>query len=154
MARDVARVVAGTGASTGAGTGAPERVEIVTRGEVRRSYAPEEKARLLSEATAPGARVSEVARRHGVCASLLHRWRRQAEGRPVRRMPRRAARPAAFVPLLLEAGRPPGPPASAPAASGTADAAIEVVLRNGRMLRVGAGTDAAVVAHLAAALEA
>ena len=146
MARDVARVVAGTGASTGA----MERVEIVTRGEGRRSYTPEEKARLLSETAAPGARVSQVARRHGVCASLLHRWRRQAEGRPVRKMPR----PAAFVPLLLEAGCPPGPPASAPAASGTTDATIEVVLRNGRMLRVGAGADAAAVARLAAALEA
>lgn len=146
MARDVA---AGTGASTGAGTSAMERVEIVTRGEGRRSYTPE-KARLLSEAASPGARVSQVARRHGVCASLLHRWRRQAEGRPVRKMPR----PAAFVPLLLEAGCRPGPPASAPAASGTTDATIEVVLRNGRVLRVGAGADATAVARLAAALEA
>jgi len=31
---------------------------------------------------------------------------------------------------------------------------IEVVLRNGRLLRVGSGTDGAVVARLAAALEA
>ena len=154
MAREMAKVVAGTSASTSAGTGAPERVEIVTRGEVRRSYTPEEKARLLSEAAAPGARVSEVARRHGVCASLLHRWRRQAEGRPVRKMPRRSVRPAAFVPLLLETGCPAGPPGSAPAAIGTAEAAIEVVLRNGRVLRVGAATDAAAVACLAAALEA
>jgi len=154
MAKNVAGIVAGTGASTGAGTSAMERVEIVTRGEGRRSYTPEEKARLLLEAAAPGARVSEVARWHGVCASLLHRWRRQAEGRPVREMPRRAARPGAFVPLLLEAGCPPGLPASAPAASGTTDAAIEVVLRNGRVLRVDAATDAAAVACLAAALEA
>ena len=154
MAREMAKVVAGTSASTDAGTGAPGRVEIVTRGEGRRSYTPEEKARLLSEAAAPGARVSEVARRHGVCASLLHRWRRQAEGRPVRKMPRRAARPAPFVPLLLQAGCPPGPPASAPSMGGMADVAIEVVLRNGVVLRVGAGADAAAVARLAAALEA
>ena len=154
MARGVASVVAGTGASTGTGTGAPERVEIVTRSEGRRSYTPEEKVRLLSEAAAPGARVSEVARRHGVCASLLHRWRRQAEGRPVRKMPRRSVRPAAFVPLLLETGSPAGPPASAPATIGTAEAVIEVVLRNGRVLRVDAGVNAAAVARLAAALEA
>ena len=153
MARHVERVVAGTGASTGAGTSAMERVEIVTRGEGRRSYTPEAKARLLSEATVPGARVSEVARRHGICASLLHRWRRQAEGRPIRKTPRRAARPASFVPLLLEAGCPPSS-GGEPAASGAADAAIEVVLRNGRVLRVGAGTDSAAVARLAAALEA
>jgi hypothetical protein len=31
---------------------------------------------------------------------------------------------------------------------------IEVVLRNGRLLRIGAGMDTAVVARLAAALEA
>ena len=154
MAREVASAVAGTSAITGAGTGALERVEIVTRGEGRRSYSPEEKARLLAETAAPGARVCEVARRHGICASLLHRWRRQAEGRPVRKLPRRAARPTSFVPLLLEAGHPASPPASEPSASGTADPAIEVVLRNGRVLRVGTGADAAAVARLAAALEA
>ncbi|WP_370655829.1 transposase, partial [Paracraurococcus lichenis] len=66
----------GTSGSTGAGTGAPERIEIVTRGEARRRYSPEEKVRLLAEVAAPGARVSEVSRRHGICASLLHRWRR------------------------------------------------------------------------------
>ncbi len=154
MAREVASVVAGTGASTGAGTGAMERVEIVTRGEGRRSYSPEEKARLLTETAAPGARVSEVARRHGICASLLHRWRRQAEGRPVRKLPRRAARPASLVPLLLEAGNPASPPVNGQAAAGAAEPGIEVVLRNGRVLRLGAGADATAVARLAAALEA
>ena len=32
----------------------------------------------------------------------MYRWRRQAEGRPVRMMPRRAARPASFVPPLCQ----------------------------------------------------
>jgi len=131
-----------------------ERVEIVTRGEGRRSYSPEEKARLLAETAAPGAKVVEVARRYGICASLLHRWRRQTEGRPVRRMPRRAAQPASFVPLLREAPNPAAAPVPGPAAGGAAAPPIEVVLRNGRVLRVGAGTDAAAVARLAAALEA
>ncbi len=112
----MAREVAGTGA----GTGALERVEIVTRGEGRRSYSPEEKA----------------------------------EGRPVRKMSRRTAQRASFVPLLLETASSSRPPATEPAATGAAGPSIEVVLRNGRVLRVGAGTDAAVVARLAAALEA
>ena len=128
------------------------RVEVVTRGERRRSYSPEEKARLLAEAMAPGARVLEVARRHGVCASLLHRWRRQAEGRPVRRQAKRAVHPAPFVPLLLEPSVAAGL-AGGSAARGSADASVEVLLRNGRVLRVGAGADAATVARLAAALE-
>ena len=59
-----------TGAGTVAATGGVERVEIVTRGEVRRSYTPE-KARLLTEAAVPGARVLLVALRHGVSPSLV-----------------------------------------------------------------------------------
>ncbi len=143
----MARRKVGTGASTGADTGVTERVEIVSRGERRRSYTPEDKARLLAETAEPGARVLEVAQRHGISPSLLHRWRREAEGRP----PRKAARPAPrLVPLLV------GPPAgaSAPCGAATEGAAIEVVLRNGRVLRVGAAADAAMVARLAAVLEA
>ena len=74
-----------TGAGTVAATGGVERVEIVTRGEARRSYTPEEKVRLLTEAAVPGARVPLVAQRHGVSPSLVYRWRRQAGGRAVRK---------------------------------------------------------------------
>ena len=141
----------GAGASTVAATGGVERVEIVTRGEARRSYTPEEKARLLTEAAVPGARVLLVAQRHGVSPSLVYRWRRQAEGRAVRKAPR----PPAFVPLLLDGGKPASgsaPPARPPEGDGL-EGQVEVVLRNGRLLRVGVGVDAAAVARLAAALE-
>jgi hypothetical protein len=57
------------------------------------------------------------------------------------------------MPLLLEAANPARPPLTGPMAGGAADLPIEVVLRNGRVLRVGAGTDVAAVARLAAALE-
>src|SRR5919107_3524062 len=131
-----------TGAGTVAATGGVERVEIVTRGEVRRSYTPEEKARLLTEAAAPGARVLLVAERRGVSPSLVYRWRRQAEGRAARKAP---PRPPAFVPLLLDGGEPASgsaPPAGPPEGDGLGGR-VEGVLRNGRMLRVGAGADAA-----------
>ncbi len=141
----------GTGASTGAATGGVERVEIVTRGEARRSYTLDEKARLLTEAAEPGARVLLVAQRHGVSPSLVYRWRRQAEGRAARRT---RPRPPAFVPLLVDGGTPPGdPPPAKPTAPDGADGRVEVVLRNGRVLRVGADADTAAVARLAAALE-
>ena len=140
-----------TGAGTVAATGGVERVEIVTRGEARRSYTPEEKARLLTEAAVPGARVLLVARRHGVSPSLVYRWRRQAEGRAVRKA---APRPPAFVPLLLDGGEPAsGPPPVRPPEGDGLGGHVEVVLRNGRLLRVGVGADAAAVARLAAALE-
>jgi len=41
----------------------------------RRRYSAEEKARLLAEAEAPGNSPSLVARKYGLSASLLFRWR-------------------------------------------------------------------------------
>lgn len=144
--------MAGTGASTGAGPGALERLEIITRGEGRRSFSVEEKVRLVAETFQPGATVTAVALRHGICTSLLHRWRRAARGEvPMRRAP--APR---LLPVRLAAPAPtPAPPTqSSPGLVGTAPSPIEVVLRNGRVLRVGAVADVAAVARLAAALEA
>src|SRR3954471_14835563 len=140
-------------ASTDAATDGVARVEIVTRGEVRREYTPEARAAVLTEAAMPGARVLLVAQRYGISPSLVYRWRREAAGRPARQAPPRAPR---FVPLLVDDGGPRQGavvPPSAPMPDAGADR-VEVVLRNGRLLRVGSGTDAAVLARLAAALEA
>ncbi len=148
----MAKGKSGTGASTGAATEGVTRLEIVTRGEARRSYTPDEKARLLTEAAEPGARVLLVAQRHGVSPSLVYRWRRQAEGRAARRA---RPRPPTFVPLLVDGGTSPGdpsPPAGPPVLDGAGNR-VEVVLRNRRLLRVGADADTAAVARLAAALE-
>jgi transposase len=141
-----------TSASTDAATDGMTRVEIVTRGEARRAYTPDERARVLTEATQPGARVLLVAQRYGISPSLVYRWRREAAGRPARRAPR-APR---FVPLLVDDGGTRQGAVVLPGAP-TSDAGndrVEVVLRNGRLLRIGSGTDAAAVARLAAALEA
>ncbi len=140
-------------ASTDAATDGVARVEIVTRGEARREYTPEERAVVLTEAAMPGARVLQVAQRYGISPSLVYRWRREAAGRPARQARPRTPR---FVPLLMESNGILQDPVVPPGAA-TQDAGadrIEVVLCNGRLLRVGAGADAAVVARLAAALEA
>ena len=143
-----------TSASTDAATDDVTRVEIVTRGEARRAYTPDERATVLIEAAVPGARVLLVAQRYGISPSLVYRWRREAAGRPARQAPPRAPR---FVPLLVGDG---GTRQGAIAPTSNADAKdagsdwIEVVLRNGRLLRIGIGTDATMVARLAAALEA
>jgi transposase len=142
-----------TSASTDAAPDGVTRVEIVTRGEVRREYTAEERAQVLTEAAMPGARVLVVAQRHGISPSLVYRWRREAAGRPVRKARPRAPR---FVPLLVDSGSLAKAPVVGPNPS-TQDAGadrVEVVLCNGRVLRVGVGADAAVVARLAAALEA
>ena len=77
---------------------------------------------------------------------------REAEGRPVKR--KTASRPPQLVPLVVGPGVPAAVAEAVTPVRETVGAAIEVVLRNGRVLRVGGEADAAVVARLAAALEA
>lgn len=38
------------------------------------------RSRVLAEAMVPGARVQDLARRHGICSSLIYRWRRATLG--------------------------------------------------------------------------
>ena len=52
---------------------------------------PDEKGLILEEARAPGASVSEVARRHGVNANLLFKWLRIAARRLPQEVPKVAA---------------------------------------------------------------
>jgi transposase len=142
-----------TSASTGAATDGVARVEIITRGEVRREYTAEERAQVLTEAAMPGARMLLVAQRHGISPSLVYRWRREAAGRPARQARPRAPR---FVPLLVDSGSLSNPSTlqAEPAVQGSRVERIEVVLRNGRLLRVAGTADPEAIARLAAALEA
>ena len=67
--------------------------EILTGPERRRRWSAEQKAGIVAEAKAPGVRVADVARRHGISRSLLYTWRRALA---------RAALPD-LVPVVVEA---------------------------------------------------
>src|SRR5277367_768214 len=54
------------------------RIEILTGPVRRRRWSAEEKARIVEETLAPGARVAEVARRWQVCSQQVFGWRRAA----------------------------------------------------------------------------
>jgi transposase len=54
-----------------------QRVEIITGVGRRRRFSPDTKARIVLESQAPGAVVSEVARRHGLSPQQLFTWRRE-----------------------------------------------------------------------------
>jgi transposase len=56
------------------------RAELLVGPERRRRWSAEEKARIVAEALAPGAKVAEVARRHDVSRGLIYTWRRAAVG--------------------------------------------------------------------------
>jgi transposase len=118
--------------------------------ERRRRWTPAEKARVVEESLAAGANVAEVARRHDVHPNLLHAWRRQARtGTLVRGQDAGMASAAAFSPVVVASDLP-----GAARSDGGADGAvIEVVLRNGRLLRVPEDAAPARVATLADVLE-
>ena len=111
--------------------------------ERRRRWSSGQKAEIVAESLARGASVVEVARRHDVHPNQLHAWRRQA--RIAIGAVAAAERPR-FMPVAIARG--------AYAAAGVAtDSLIEVVLRNGRVLRLPASVAPARAAALADALE-
>lgn len=131
-----------------------EVISVVSR---RRRFTAEQKLALVEEVSRPGVSVAALADRHGVSRSLLFAWRRQVrEGM----MPgvTRVENASTLVPVNVVADPPPqgarqlaspGPVRR----SGKATAMIEVVLRNGRVLRVAEAIRPEVLGRLAAVLE-
>lgn len=87
--------------------------------------------------------LSDVARRHGIHASLLFRWRRNA--RDVRHTVE-APRTATFIPLALPA------PAASPRPPEVSSGRIEIELAGGHRVRAEAGADPAVLRSVIEAL--
>src|ERR1700732_2391825 len=54
------------------------RVEVLGGIERRRRWSRDDKMRIIEETLAPGAVVTEIARRHGIATSLVFTWRRRA----------------------------------------------------------------------------
>src|SRR5258708_9191575 len=91
------------------------RVEVLGGVERRRRWSRDDKMRIIEETLAPGAVVTEIARRHGIAASLVFTWRRRARLATValagpRLVPVQVAPAAAQSVPSLEAPAPiPGP---------------------------------------------
>lgn len=128
-----------------------EFVEVVTRGERRRRWTPEQKLRIVAEAMQPGVVAKEVARRAGIGTGLLYTWRREflTAVAPASSSPRLPA-----VAVEASAAASPAtasPPTSTEPASGTGG--IEIALPGGAVLRVDAAVDEAALRRVLAALE-
>ena len=108
-----------------------QRIEIV--GERRRTHDAAFRARVVSEAWVAGTRVRDLARRHGICTSLIYRWRvaspEAGAGSAVRLLPVRITEPRG------PEKRPAPVRASAPAARRSG--LIEIELDGGVRVRVG-----------------
>lgn len=131
-------------------------IEVITRGERRRIWTPEQKRDIVMESLEPGGSPSAVARRHGIGSGLLYTWRRQmVEGQFKARLPV----PPSFVPVaaLPDGG---GTVAEAPMPQAASSAVlpddtvarIEIMLPDGVTVRVGAAVDEAALRRVLAAL--
>jgi transposase len=140
------------------------RGEVLVGPERRRRWSEDEKARIIEESLRPGARVTDIARHHGVSRALLYSWRRAA--RCASASPIALPTPE-FVPVLLSA---PEEPQSATAATEAAapnrgsqcsakrridnSGEIEVVLPGGARLTLRGRVEATALRAVLAALKA
>jgi transposase len=119
------------------------RIDIRTGVGRRRRWREEDKGRIVAESFAPGAVVSEVARRHDLMPQHLFAWRKAArEGRLV--LP--AEEGALFVPVVV------GPREMAGTVKpGVASITIEI---GGAVVRAERGVDAGFLAEVLRAVKA
>jgi transposase len=133
-----------------------EVISVVAR---RRRWTLEQKLALLEEVLRPGASVASVADRHGMSQSLLFAWRRQVREGTMPGVVRAEGAPALVPVRVVAAASPreasrPSPPSRGPGGRpGKSAATVEVVLRNGRVLRVAEAIGPEVLGRLAAALD-
>ena len=136
------------------------RLELITGSKRRRARSAREKAAIVAETFAPGANVSEIARRHRLNRGLFFSWRRQvrrARPSPVADATSEKRRDPVFVPVEIEGtvGWPAGPIISdtrSPAPLVPVPM-IEIVMPV-MTVRVPTGVDAATLATVLATLRA
>ena len=140
--------------------------EIISTVERRRPWPTEEKLRIMSQALEPGATVAAVADRNGVCRSLLHTWLKLAREGRLRGISLTQQHAPAFVPVRVEPPSMPTPTVREPQAPATnpetrattpqrgrRPAMIEVVLINGRIVKVDETIDPDALARLLGVLD-
>lgn len=106
------------------------RATVLAGPERRRRWTRAEKLRLVEESLTAGLSVAEFARQRDIHPNLIHAWRRQARTGALS-----AGRSEAKVRFAPVAIVPVATPATAREGGGEA-AMMEVVLRNGRVLRL------------------
>jgi transposase len=121
---------------------------VLGRVERRRRFSVEQKLAVVAEASAPGANISEIARRHEVLPAQVFKWRRLAE-LGVIGIPGASELPSfVAVEITKEAVSLPAPILAAPIGAvprrrrRRKNGLIEIKLGGGRRLRVDRDVDA------------
>ena len=132
-------------------SGAAKAVVVV---EARRKWSAAEKQAAIADAASSS--ISAAARKHGVAASLLFRWRRDTAGTGEKPVPGKTkvfvpVKVATNVPALTHS--PTRPSCTADARPDTAHGIIEIELVSGHKLRVSGSVEVHVLKQVIAALD-
>lgn len=141
------------------------RIEVITRGERRRSWTAEQKWEIAAESLEPGTSAITVARKHGISTGQLCTWRQQLLGNAVGTaanaspgfvrvdvVPMLARRDSALAKSVepTTAGAPIEPPCAPPVTQ--PDGRIEIMLSPGVSVRVDSQVDGAALRRVLVAL--
>lgn len=125
------------------------KVEILTGADRQRRWSTEQKLSILQEAFSADGSVSDVARRHDVLPQQIYAWRKKFSP-PKLKSPETVS----FIPVsLIGASESPSDGATRSSLRSRRKD-VEIVLRNGRLLRIAADMDLEVLSSLVACVEA
>ena len=125
------------------------KVEILTGVERQRRWSTEQKLLILQEAFGVDGTVSDVARRHDVLPQQIYAWRKKFS------LPKlNSPEIASFIPVSLIGGSESLSDSSKRSGVRLKCKDVEIVLRNGRLLRIAADMDLEVLSSLVACVEA
>lgn len=136
-------------------------VELLTNPRFRRTWTPEQRQEIVIDALRSGMSIERFARRSGLTPSVVYRWRQELAVRvrhghdllqhgPTQQP---AAAPTFASVLVASAPSEPARRALVTATDAPARDTVEVVLTNGRRVRLHAQMDAKALHHLLAVLE-
>src|SRR3954453_20325227 len=133
--------------TTGHKSARSARVELITRGERRRVWTPEQKREIAMEGLGSALTPTEVARKYAITSGLLYTWRRQVLGGQMTGLVRSTPGFAQVevVPPHLEAPEPMAEPPIVPPEAvepPRPQGLIEIVLLDGGPRGVGAAVNA------------
>ena len=135
----------------GSSEGYAGRIEVIEGRTGRRYRSEAERARIAAESLVPGAKVADVARRHGATRWQVYDWRRKlASGQLA--VPAEAMAEPVFAALVVEAPRADEQP-QRKASKSKAPGRIELVI-DGITVRVGAEVDEAQLVRVIRAVRA
>lgn len=125
------------------------RLEVISGTGRRRRFTEDFKAQVVEETLAPGAVVSDIARRRGLTPQQVFTWRRQARQLTVHT----ESKTTRFVPAIVEVAMPPAPARTPERKRTRQSGSIEVEIQ-GMTVRIGRGADAKTIAAVLRAVKA